>query len=218
MKLITDKRHNGFVSSDFFKYLTKPVPLTAFTQAEADELEQTLREAVKKYPAFGISANQLGIDKRACLIINSLTEKDYIFLLNPVLIEKSEQYFIFWESCLSLHKTMEKPIRTYRHEKIKIKTDNLGEMEFQINPEKDQEAPDEFKVSLETLQTAVVQHEIDHLDGFTIKDRNSLNWTQRKTNNYGRNDKIVMKSPTGELVEVKYKKANDYFIKGYEII
>ena len=218
MKLITDKRHNGFVSQEYFKYLTNPIPTTTFTQSEADELEQTLREAVKKYPAFGISANQLGINKRACLIINSLSEKEYMFLLNPVMIEKSEQYFIFWESCLSLPKTMEKPIRTYRHESVKIKTDNLGELEFKINPEKDQEAPDEFKVSLETLQTAVVQHEIDHLDGITIRDRNSLNWTQRKTASYGRNDKIVMKSPSGELVEVKYKKANDYFIKGCEIV
>jgi hypothetical protein len=65
--------------------------------------------------------------------------------------------------------------------------------------------------------TVIVQHEIDHLDGITIKDR-IYSTTITKKNNYGRNDKIVMKSPTGELVEVKYKKANDYFLKGYEIV
>jgi len=27
-----------------------------------------------------------------------------------------------------------------------------------------------------------------------------------------------MKSPTNEFVEVKYKKANEYFLQGYEIV
>ena len=39
-----------------------------------------------------------------------------------------------------------------------------------------------------------------------------------KKTTYGRNDKILMKSPDNEFVEVKYKKANDYFLKGYEIV
>jgi hypothetical protein len=35
---------------------------------------------------------------------------------------------------------------------------------------------------------------------------------------FGRNDKIVMKSPDGEMVEIKYKNANKYFLQGYEIV
>ena len=30
--------------------------------------------------------------------------------------------------------------------------------------------------------------------------------------------KIVMKSKEGELIEVKYKNANKYFLEGYEIV
>jgi len=67
------------------------------------------------------------------------------------------------------------------------------------------------------MMTVIVQHEIDHLDGLTIKDR-VYSTTIVNKNTYGRNDKVVMKSPDGGMVEVKYKKANDYFLKGYEIV
>jgi hypothetical protein len=39
-----------------------------------------------------------------------------------------------------------------------------------------------------------------------------------KTQTYGRNDKIVMKSKEGEMVEIKFKNANKYFLQGYEIV
>ena len=65
--------------------------------------------------------------------------------------------------------------------------------------------------------TVIVQHEIDHLDGITIKDRvYSTTRTVRK--NYGRNDLVVMKSPAGEMVEVKYKNSNKFFLQGYEVV
>ncbi len=63
----------------------------------------------------------------------------------------------------------------------------------------------------------IVQHEIDHLDGFTIRDR-VYSTTIVKSQSYGRNDKVVMKSPDGDMIEVKYKKANEYFLQGYEIV
>ena len=73
------------------------------------------------------------------------------------------------------------------------------------------------QISKETMMTVIVQHEIDHLDGFTIKDR-VYNPQVIKKQTYGRNDKVVMKSSEGEMVEVKYKNANKYFLKGYEIV
>jgi len=228
MKLITNKRHNGLINPDFNKYLLKPVPVTKMTKDEAVELEKILIEQCNALGGYGLSANQLGISKRACVIRSSMTELEYQFLMNPIIIEKSEDYFIYYESCLSLPKTFIKPIRTYRHMNVKIHTDNLGELVYAVNPQKDSEREvTEFittknswneVLSLDTLQTIIVQHEIDHLDGFTIQDRNSLNTTIKKTNNFGRNDKVIMKSPAGEIVEIKYKKANDYFLKGYEIV
>jgi peptide deformylase len=215
MKLITDKASNGLQSKEFKEFLLTPVSKTEITAKEADELQSQLELGLQKYPGLGISATQLGINKRACYIKFGDEENGReLFLVNPVITERSKEAFLFYEGCLSIPKTIEKPLRTIRSCKIKVQTDNLGELEFEINREADGV---DNSVSIETMMTVIVQHEIDHLDGITIKDR-VYSTTIVKKESYGRNDKIVMKSPTGELVEVKYKKSNDYFLKGYEIV
>jgi len=211
MKLITDKDSKGLETKEFREYLKTLCPKTEITQTEADELRKQLEEGLKKHPGLGLSATQLGIKKRACLIQFNDEE---LFLLNPQIKDKSKEGFLFYEGCLSIPKTLHRPIRTIRACKVVIDTDNMGEMTFEINSEGDKQGE---QVSKETMMTVVVQHEIDHLDGFTIKDRvYSTTFVNKQT--YGRNDKVVMKSPQGEMVEIKYKKANDYFLKGYEIV
>jgi peptide deformylase len=209
MKLVTDKSRNGLTNPEFTEYLKTPIQKSEFTKEEAEELQGILEEGLKEYPGLGLSATQLGIKKRAC-IIN--VDDEPIFLLNPVITYRDTEGFLFYEGCLSIPKTLEMPIRTIRSTKIKVQTDNLGEIEFEINPAADKES-----VSPETLRTVVAQHEIDHLDGITIKER-VYTTTVKKPQTYGRNEKILMKSPTNEFVEVKYKKANEYFLQGYEIV
>jgi peptide deformylase len=211
MKLIVDKGSNGLTTKEFTEYLKTPVLKSEITQQEADELRTQLTEALIQNPGLGISATQLGIKKRACLIKFGDEE---LFLLNPIIKEKSKDGFLFMEGCLSIPSSLTKPTRTIRACKVVIDTDNLGELTFEINPEGDKANE---QISKETMMTVIVQHEIDHLDGFTIKDR-VYTTTFVKKINYGRNDKIVMKSKEGEMVEVKYKNANKYFLEGYEII
>lgn len=211
MKLIIDKDKHGFETKEFKEYLKTPCLKTEITQQEVDELKQILIEALEKYGGLGISATQIGIKKRACLIKFGAEE---LFLVNPQMIERSKDGFIFVEGCLSIPRSIEKPVRTIRANMVKIQTDNLGELTFQINPEQDKESGG---VGVDTMKTVVVQHEIDHLDGITIKDR-VYSTTFVKKVEYGRNEKIVMKSPNGELLEVKGKHANKYFLQGYEIV
>lgn len=211
MRLIVEKNKQGFETKEFREYLKTPCVKTEITQTEADELRKQLEEGLKEYGGIGISATQLGIKKRACYIKFADEE---MFLLNPIIKERSKEGFLFYEGCLSIPRTMEVPIRTIRACKVVIQTDNLGELAFEINSEEDGKNE---QISKETMMTVIVQHEIDHLDGFTIKDR-VYSTTIVKNKKYGRNDLIVMKSPEGDMVEVKYKKANDYFLKGYEIV
>ena len=215
MKLIVDKGSNGLTTKEFVEYLKTPVLKSEITQQEADELRKQLEQGLSEYPGLGISATQLGIKKRACYIKfgeeEDITE---LFLLNPIIKEKSKEGFLFMEGCLSIPSSLTKPTRTIRACKVVVDTDNLGELTFEINSEGDKANE---SISKETMMTVIVQHEIDHLDGFTIKDR-VYNTQVVKRQNYGRNDLIVMKSPQGELVEVKYKKANNYFLQGYEIV
>jgi peptide deformylase len=211
MKLIVDKGSNGLTTKEFTEYLKTPVLKSEITQQEADDLRTQLSEALVKHPGLGISATQIGIKKRACYIQFGDEE---LFLLNPVIKEKSKEGFLFYEGCLSIPTTLKSPIRTIRACKVVIDTDNLGELTFEINPEGDKANE---HVSKETMMNVIVQHEIDHLDGFTIKDRVYTTTIVKKVN-YGRNDKIVMKSKEGEMIEVKYKNANKYFLEGYEIV
>jgi peptide deformylase len=211
MKLIVDKGSNGLTTKEFMEYLKTPVLKSEITQDEADGLRMELTQALVENPGLGISATQIGIKKRACYIQFGDEE---LFLVNPIIKEKSKEGFLFMEGCLSIPSTLRSPIRTIRASKVVIDTDNLGELTFEINPEGDEANK---MVSKETMMTVIVQHEIDHLDGITIKDRVYNTQIVKKTT-YGRNDKIVMKSPKGELEEIKYKHANKYFLQGYEIV
>ena len=213
MTLITDKGSNGLINPEFREFLLTPTPKTEFTAKEAEELEELLKNGLDKYPGLGISATQLGIKKRACYIKFGDEENGReLFLLNPVITQRSNDGFIFYEGCLSIPKTVENPLRTIRACKVVVETDNLGTLEFEINKEEDKD-----RVSVETMMTVIVQHEIDHLDGITIKDR-VYSTTRKVKASPGRNSIVVMKSPEGELVEVKYKKANAYYLQGYEIV
>ena len=211
MKLIVDKQKNGLTNPEFTKYLKSPVPKSELTQFEADVLRDTLFAALKGMGGVGLSANQIGVNKRACVIKFNDEE---LFLLNPVITQRSNEGFLFYEGCLSMPDTMKKPVRTIRSTYVVVQTDNLGELRFEVNAEEDRKGE---QVSADTMKTVIAQHEIDHLDGITIKDR-VYSTTVVKKQDYGRNDKIVMKSPEGELVEVKFKKANDLFLKGYEVV
>lgn len=211
MKLIVDKQKNGLTNPEFIKYLKTPVQKSELTQFEADILRDTLFAALKGMGGVGLSANQIGVNKRACVIKFNDTE---LFLLNPIITERSKDGFIFYEGCLSIPDSIKKPVRTIRSNYVVVQTDNLGELRFEINPEEDRAGD---KVSEDTMKTVIVQHEIDHLDGITIKDR-VYSTTIVKKQEYGRNDKVIMKSPDGELIEVKVKKANNYFLQGYEIV
>lgn len=211
MKLIVDKQKNGLTNSEFTKYLKNVVPKSELNQLEVDVLRDTLFAALEGLGGLGLSANQIGVNKRAC-VINYNDEK--LFLLNPIIVQRSNEGFLFYEGCLSMPDTLKKPVRTIRSTYIVVQTDNLGEIRFEINPEEDRAGE---KVSRDTMMTVIAQHEIDHLDGITIKDR-VYSTTVIKKQSYGRNDKIIMKAPNGDLVEVKYKKANDFYLKGYEIV
>jgi peptide deformylase len=211
MKLIVDKGSNGLTTKEFTEYLKTPVLKSEITQQEADKLRKQLEQGLTEYPGLGISATQLGIKKRACYIKFGDEE---LFLVNPIVKEKSKEGFLFMEGCLSIPSSLSKPTRTIRACKVVIDTDNLGELTFEINPEGDKTNE---SISKETMMTVIVQHEIDHLDGITIKDR-VYNTQVVKKVDFGRNEKIVMKSKEGELVEVKFKNANKLFLQGYEIV
>jgi len=104
MKLVIDKDSRGFETKEFREYLKTPTPKTEITQEEANDLKTQLEMGLQKYPGLGISATQIGIKKRACLIQFGDEE---LFLVNPIIKEKSKEGFLFFEGCLSIPRTIE---------------------------------------------------------------------------------------------------------------
>ena len=185
-------------------------------KSEEDVISAALFTALEKEKGFGLSANQIGVDKRMCVI----NIKEPMVLVNPKIVKRSEEAVQYIESCLSLPKTMRKPKNTVRSISVTVETDNLGTVEFGPD-EKDKIGTEGHNYFADEglLECVVAQHEIDHLDGIlntdSIRAYNIQRVSERK---YGRNDKVMIKSPDGDTEFIKYKKAVPLLEKGYQIV
>ena len=85
---------------------------------EGEEVgKQLIEELVSSQSGIGLAANQIGINKRVCVI----NVKEPVVLINPEIIEKSDEMFAFMEGCLSFPN---ESIKTTRHKWVKVKADN----------------------------------------------------------------------------------------------
>ena len=133
---------------------------STFTKEEIDEISITLLQELKRHGGIGLSANQIGIDKRACVI----NVKEPLVLINPKVVEVSEDTVAYVEQCLSIPKSMRKPVKTVRHKTFTIECDNLGKVIFSPDSEKGTwETSEEFFSDEGLLECVVAQHEIDHI-------------------------------------------------------
>ena len=149
---------------------------------------------------IGLAANQIGINKRVCVV----NVKEPVVLINPEIIEKSEDTFAFIEGCLSFPG---EAVRTKRYKWVKVKADNYTTtLYFSVWNDDSEEGYDKDKYLQQAYETACIQHEIDHLDGITMYDRElKLEPWKRKDNKIGRNVKVLIKKGS-ETKTIKYKK------------
>ena len=155
----------------------------------------------------GLAANQIGINKRVCVI----NVKEPIVLINPKIVETSEDMFAFAEGCLSFPNTM---VKTMRYKQIVVEADNhKNKLLFDYSSPSDK--PEDLTNAHEC---ACVQHEIDHLDGITMFDREYKQqpW-KRKTPKIGRNQKVTISDGTESKV-IKYKKAQPLLENGWTLV
>jgi len=182
--------------------LTTPTKKTDLKTAQ--KLAVEMFKTLKQEGGLGLSANQIGEDKSVCVI--DVTNP--FFLLNPVITKKQKE-IIYKEGCLSIP---DKMITTGRYERIEVEADNIdGTMTF--GPEKSNQVDND----LLTLESVCVQHEIDHLNGLTIYDREFKRKTFRRTEEkIGRNEKVTITKDKKTLT-MKYKKTIPYLEKGWVI-
>ena len=171
---------------------------------EGEEIAaKLLKELTISKNGIGLAANQIGIQKRVC-VIN--VKEEPVVLINPKIVDKSKETFIFPEGCLSFPN---KHVRTTRNVEITVQADNYeSKLVFSADSKDIKDA----------LECACIQHEIDHLDGITMFDRQFIpKPIIRKSEKIGRNEKVKIKNGS-ETKVLKYKKAEPLLKTGWEII
>lgn len=181
--------------------LTTPTKKTDLKTAQTIAVE--LFKTLNSEGGLGLSANQIGEDKSVCVI----NVTDGFFLQNPKIIKKQKK-IIYKEGCLSIPDEM---ITTNRYEKIWVEADNVDDTMF-FGPEKSNQVDNDLLV----LESVCVQHEIDHLNGLTMYDREFKLIPILSEKKYGRNEIITISKGT-ETLKLKYKKGIPYLTKGWKI-
>ena len=102
----------------------------------------------------GIAAPQLGVSQR--VIFLKLPEAEPWPLINPEIIQRSEEKIIVWDACLSFLSIF---MQVERHRGITVRYQNLQGENL------------EFSAGDDRNLSELLQHEIDHLDGILAIDR-----------------------------------------------
>lgn len=122
-----------------------------------DELEQVTKDMVKimhDNRGQGLSAPQVGLGIRLFVMRDSLIANQSIVLVNPKIVNRSDNEVEEEEGCLSLPNIR---VKVYRSTKIDVKYTSLDGKDM------DWMAVDR--------DARVIQHEVDHLDGMLILDQ-----------------------------------------------
>ncbi len=156
-----------------------------------------LNELTVSKNGMGLAAPQMGITKNVCVV----NVKEPIVLINPKIIDKSEETFVFPEGCLSYP---DEKVKTKRHIQITVEADNHeSNLIFSA----------ESKDITDAFECTCVQHEIDHLNGITMFDREFKLVPIKTDKKYGRNEKVKITNGK-EIKEIKSKKAQQFINSG----
>lgn len=134
-------------------------PVEHIFAPEIDELLTDLADTLDHWRSttgYGraIAAPQIGVMKRV-ILLHLPGEKPWA-LINPVILQRSDERFIVWDACLSFLSIF---MQVERHREITVRYQNLAGELLQC------EAGDERNLA------ELLQHEIDHLDGILAIDR-----------------------------------------------
>ena len=179
--------------------------------AIAEELFQILD---KRGDGVGLAANQVGINAQVAVV----KVRKPLVLINPKILSQSTE-ITFYEGCLSYPN---KGMHTKRFRDVIISTAQSESSWYFSGAETNKEGKGSWETQTSQyddqqrlLETIAIQHEIDHLNGITIHNR-QYKTTVTVEKKIGRNQLVTIKK--GDAVKVlKYKKANKFLNQGWSM-
>ena len=138
----------------------EPVPSREIRSPQTRRLIDDMIDTLEEYNGIGLAAPQVRESKRIILAVppppDEHTEPELLILINPRVVERSEETLEDWEGCLSIPEIrglVERPARVVVQAKDPLDRDQ--------------------RIEAEGLAARVLLHEIDHLDGVLYLDRMS---------------------------------------------
>ena len=121
---------------------------------DRSKLSYTLNENMFHHKGVGLSANQIGIEERAFVMMIDEKTEETITCFNPKIIKYSKDKVIFEEGCLSYPDLF---IRVLRPSTIVVKYEDEGK--------------EIHKVKMTEYFARIFQHEYDHMEGIDFTER-----------------------------------------------
>jgi peptide deformylase len=150
-----------------------------------DDLFETMRAA----KGVGLAANQIGVARRVAVVDVGEEDPPALVLINPIVVEHSDEHDTAEEGCLSI-------------------PDIFGDVERHAHVVVEALDRDgaKFRVEARGYKARAIQHEIDHIDGILFLDhlsavKRSLLLAKWKKSRKGQTGylKEVTPEPAGEL-------------------
>jgi hypothetical protein len=183
------------------------------TEVTNDDLNQYLNK-ISKLDGIHFTGLDVGMNKRI-VTIRFGGEYEELTMINPRFEEKSEEMVTYVERD---SKKLNKTRRTLRHRTIKVNTDNLGLVEF-TSDKSEWESSNDFFMDAGLFECVLAQRLIDSIDGIDVTHKDRLYSIQIKSEKKpGRNERVMLQSPEGEMEFVKYKNAGPYLERGYQLV
>ncbi len=173
------------------------------------------KEVISKLEGIVFNAADAGMDKRI-ITIRLGNKENELTLVNPKLISKSEKAIVYFEKDTFKNKVR----KTIRYPWFVLDTDNLGKVEFKAKNEfNDWKTADELFGDEGLLEAVLVQRALDAIDGIDITHpTRAYSETVVKDKEPGRNERVMLQGPNGEMEFVKSKKVDSYLQKGWNLI
>jgi peptide deformylase len=143
-----------------------PDPVLRMQAREVESFDDDLGRLVERMEhlmgeanGLGLAANQVGVVRRVFVFRRDREDEsgEVIALVNPRIVEQSEETESDDEGCLSLQGVL---VPVERHVALAVEAQDPSGASVTVR--------------LEGLGARVVQHELDHLDGVLILDRTTL--------------------------------------------
>jgi peptide deformylase len=173
------------------------------------------KQLVSNLEGVVFSAADVSLDTRI-ITIRLGNKEDELTLVNPKVISISDKPLVYFEKDTNKNKVR----KTIRYPWLVVDTDNLGKVEFKATSETfDWKTADEFFSDAGLLEAVLVQRGLDAIDGIDITHlARQYSETITKDKQPGRNERVMLQGPNGEMEFVKNKKVDSYLQKGWNSI